>query len=125
MGEIFDALRRAEAYDDALAHAAATAQAAMDVHDAEGSMSRMVETAIDAARAEVAREHAAVREAVARRRMEEMAAEFNLPAKVFPEVTFASMLIGPAAVFLFSLLAAVYPAFRLHWLQPVEAMRAV
>lgn len=56
--------------------------------------------------------------------MEEMAQEFNLPAKVFPEVSPASALIGPAAVFLFSMLAACYPAFRLHWLQPVEAMRA-
>ena len=56
--------------------------------------------------------------------MEEMASEFNLPAKVFPEVSIQSALIGPAAVFLFSILAAAYPALRLHWLQPVEAMRA-
>lgn len=56
--------------------------------------------------------------------MEEMAREFNLPAKVFPEVSLQSTLIGPAAVFLFSLLAAAYPALRLHWLKPVEAMRA-
>ena len=56
--------------------------------------------------------------------MEEMAKEFNLPAKVFPSVSLGSMLIGPAAVFLCSILAAIYPALRLHWLRPVEAMRA-
>jgi ABC-type lipoprotein release transport system permease subunit len=56
--------------------------------------------------------------------MAEMAEQFNLPAEVFPEVTPLSMLIGPAAVFTFSLLATAYPALRLHWLQPVEAMRA-
>lgn len=56
--------------------------------------------------------------------MEEMAAEFNLPARVFPEVTPLSLLIGPLAVFVFTLFAAAYPALRLHWLQPVQAMRA-
>lgn len=56
--------------------------------------------------------------------MEEMAENFNLPAEVFPAVNLWSLLIGPTAVFLFSMLAAMYPAFRLHWLQPVEAMRA-
>jgi len=56
--------------------------------------------------------------------MAEMAAEFNLPAEVFPSVNLASLLIGPAAVFVFTILAAAYPALRLHWLQPVEAMRA-
>ena len=56
--------------------------------------------------------------------MEEMAAEFNLPARVFPEVTAMSLFIGPLAVFVFTIFAAAYPALRLHWLQPVQAMRA-
>ena len=56
--------------------------------------------------------------------MEEMGAKFNLPSRLHPEVTLASLLSGPAVVFLFSLLASVYPALRLHRLQPVEAMRA-
>ena len=56
--------------------------------------------------------------------MAEMAEQFNLPAKVFPQVTPLSLVIGPAAVFVFSLAATIYPALRLHWLQPVEAMRA-
>jgi len=57
--------------------------------------------------------------------MEELASKFNLPARFFPQVSPLTLLVGPAVVFLFTLLAAVYPALRLHRLQPVEAMRAV
>ena len=56
--------------------------------------------------------------------MDEMAKNFNLPAAVYPEVGWLSILLGPSAVFLFALLSAVYPALRLHWLHPVSAMRA-
>ena len=56
--------------------------------------------------------------------MDELAANFNLPARIYPEVTFETLLAGPAVVFLGTLASALYPAFRLHWLQPVEAMRA-
>jgi ABC-type lipoprotein release transport system permease subunit len=55
--------------------------------------------------------------------MEEMSARFNLPPRMYPEVSIWSTLIGPSVVFLFTLLAAVYPALRLHRLHPVEAMR--
>ena len=57
--------------------------------------------------------------------MDEMAAKFNLPARFFPEVTLLSLFAGPAVVYLGSILSAVYPALRLHWLEPVEAMRAL
>ena len=57
--------------------------------------------------------------------MEEVAARFNLPGKMYPSVSFLTMLLGPAVVFLFCLLAAIYPALRLFRLHPVEAMRAV
>jgi putative ABC transport system permease protein len=57
--------------------------------------------------------------------MEEMAAKFNLPARFFPQVTALTMLIGPVVVFIFTILAALYPALRLRKLHPVEAMRAV
>jgi putative ABC transport system permease protein len=57
--------------------------------------------------------------------MEEMGAKFNLPARFYPEVSALSLLSGPAVVFLFTLVAAIYPALRLHRLHPVEAMRAV
>jgi len=36
-----------------------------------------------------------------------------------------SMMLGPLVVFLFCLLASIYPAMRLYRLQPVDAMRAV
>ncbi len=56
--------------------------------------------------------------------MDEMGAKFNLPSRLHPQVTIASLLSGPAVVFLFSLLASIYPALRLRRLQPVEAMQA-
>jgi ABC-type lipoprotein release transport system permease subunit len=56
--------------------------------------------------------------------MEEMAANFNLPGRVYPQVSLEKTVFGPAVVFLFTLLAAVYPALRLRRLHPVEAMRS-
>ncbi len=56
--------------------------------------------------------------------MDELAANFNLPARMYPSVTFGTLFAGPAVVFVGTLAAALYPALRLHWLQPVEAMRA-
>jgi ABC-type lipoprotein release transport system permease subunit len=56
--------------------------------------------------------------------MEEMAAQFNLPPRMYPQVNVLTLLLGPFVVFLFTLLAAVYPALRLHKLHVVEAMRA-
>jgi ABC-type lipoprotein release transport system permease subunit len=56
--------------------------------------------------------------------MQEVAAKFNLPGKMYPSVTPVSMVLGPGVVFLFCLLASVYPAMRLYRLRPVEAMRA-
>src|SRR5210317_494892 len=55
--------------------------------------------------------------------MEEMAANFNLPGRVYPQVSILKTVFGPAVVFLFTLLAAIYPAWRLRSLHPVEAMR--
>ena len=56
--------------------------------------------------------------------MDEMAAQFNLPSRMYPQVNLLTMLAGPVVVFLFTLLAAVYPALRLHKLHVVAAMRA-
>jgi len=56
--------------------------------------------------------------------MDEMGVRFNLPSRLHPDLTIASLLSGPTVVFLFSLLASVYPALRLRRLQPVEALRA-
>jgi ABC-type lipoprotein release transport system permease subunit len=57
--------------------------------------------------------------------MEEMARRFNLPGAMYPSITFGTMLLGPAVVYVFCLLAAVYPSLRLFRLRPVEAMRSV
>ena len=43
---------------------------------------------------------------------------------MYPTISFLSLMLGPAVVFLFCLLASVYPALRLFRLRPVEAMRA-
>jgi len=55
--------------------------------------------------------------------MDEMAAELNLPARMYPQLNPLTILAGPAIVLLFTLLAAIYPAMRLHWQKPVDAMR--
>jgi len=56
--------------------------------------------------------------------MEEMAANFNLPSRFYPQATLLTLFLGPAIVFAGSMLAAIYPALRLQRLHPVEAMRA-
>ena len=55
--------------------------------------------------------------------MDEMAAQFNLPARMYPQVNVLTLLAGPAIVFVFTMLASIYPAVRLHWQNPVDAMR--
>jgi len=57
--------------------------------------------------------------------MEEMAAKFNLPDRMYPQISALSLLWGPATVFVGAMLATIYPALRLFSLQPVAAMRAV
>lgn len=57
--------------------------------------------------------------------MEEMATRFNLPARFYPRVSLLTVFPGPAIVLAFTILAALYPALRLHRLHPVAAMRAV
>ena len=57
--------------------------------------------------------------------MEDMAERFNLPDRMYPSLSFVSIMLGPSVVFMFSLLASLYPAVRLFFLQPVAAMRAV
>ena len=55
--------------------------------------------------------------------MEEMAVQFNLPSRVYPSVNLLSAFLGPLVVFVFTLLAAAYPALRLHKVRIVDAMR--
>jgi len=56
--------------------------------------------------------------------MQEMAVSYNLPPRMYPEISLLTLVGGPAIVFVGTLASALYPALRLHWLQPVEAMRA-
>lgn len=56
--------------------------------------------------------------------MEDMAAQFNLPATIHPGLTLFSASLGPALIFGASILAAIYPILRLHRLHIVQAMRA-
>ncbi len=57
--------------------------------------------------------------------MEEMAQQFNLPDRMYPSLSVLSIMLGPSVIFICSLLASLYPALRLFFLQPVSAMRAV
>lgn len=56
--------------------------------------------------------------------MEEMAGKFNLPSRIYPQVTLIGLFFGPAIILVSSVIASFYPAIRLHWLEPVTAMRA-
>ena len=56
--------------------------------------------------------------------MDDMAARFHLPARMYPRVSLLSLCWGPATVFVGAMLAALYPALRLLRLRPVAAMRA-
>jgi putative ABC transport system permease protein len=57
--------------------------------------------------------------------MDQLAANFNLPSRFYPQVTMLTLFFGPAVVFVGSILSSLYPALRLHFLRPVEALRAV
>ncbi|MCW8924988.1 MAG: FtsX-like permease family protein [Xanthomonadales bacterium] len=57
--------------------------------------------------------------------MEDLGAKFNLPSVVYPSMDLFAILLGPSVVFVFCLLAAIYPALKLYGLKPVEAMGAV
>jgi putative ABC transport system permease protein len=56
--------------------------------------------------------------------MDQMAANFNLPDRFYPQATLMTLILGPAVVFVGSVMSSFYPALRLYWLHPVEAMRA-
>ena len=56
--------------------------------------------------------------------MAEMADRFNMPSRIFPQLQIMPLLLGPLIVYAGTLIASIYPALRLRWLQPVQAMRA-
>jgi ABC-type antimicrobial peptide transport system permease subunit len=44
---------------------------------------------------------------------------------MYPQINGITLLLGPTTVFIACMVAALYPAARLHFMQPVQAMRAV
>jgi ABC-type lipoprotein release transport system permease subunit len=56
--------------------------------------------------------------------MDEMAGKFNLPSRIYPDLSAVGLLMGPTIVLISSIAASLYPAIRLQWMQPVKAMRA-
>ena len=57
--------------------------------------------------------------------MEEIAAQYNMPATITPQLSLESSLIGPSVILLFTLLSALFPALKIRKLEPVEAMRHI
>jgi putative ABC transport system permease protein len=56
--------------------------------------------------------------------MDEMADRFNMASRIYPQLDLLPVMLGPLFVLAATLLASVYPALRLRWLEPVQAMRA-
>ena len=56
--------------------------------------------------------------------LEEMGGKFNLPGRIYPTVSMIGLLMGPLIVLAASVIASLYPAIRLRWMEPVAAMRA-
>jgi putative ABC transport system permease protein len=56
---------------------------------------------------------------------EELLAQWNLPARIYPRLDLFSLTAGPAAVLVATALAALFPLVRVRRLRPVDAMKAV
>ena len=54
-----------------------------------------------------------------------MLQQFGIPSEIRPKLSLLSATAGPVVVFLITMLTALYPAFKVRKLKPVEAMRAV
>ena len=54
----------------------------------------------------------------------ELMGQYGLPDRIFPQLSAYSIIIGPTAVLVITLLSALYPALKVRRLRPVEAMTA-
>lgn len=56
--------------------------------------------------------------------LKELHAQFGLPGVIHPKLSFVSFALGPTVIFLFTLLASLYPALRIRKLQPIAAIHS-
>jgi putative ABC transport system permease protein len=56
--------------------------------------------------------------------MEDAMARYNLPTRIYPTLNVWALVLGPAIVWGGCLLASLYPALRLQFLHPIQAMRS-
>ena len=54
----------------------------------------------------------------------ELLRQYGIPSRLYPRLSFISASIGPLAVFVITLVSALYPALKIRRLKPVEAMNA-
>jgi len=55
----------------------------------------------------------------------ELMSQYGISGRMYPQLSLITALSGPGAVLIITFLAALYPAFKVRRLHPVEAMRAI
>lgn len=55
----------------------------------------------------------------------ELMSQYGISGRMYPQLSLITALSGPGAVLLITFLTALYPAFKVRRLRPVEAMRSV
>jgi putative ABC transport system permease protein len=55
----------------------------------------------------------------------ELLRQYGIPSRIYPQLSFLSISIGPAAVLVITLMAALYPALKIRRLRPVKAMNYI
>ncbi len=54
----------------------------------------------------------------------ELLRQYGIPSRLYPRLSLLSASVGPVAVFIITWISALYPAFKIRRLKPVEAMNA-
>lgn len=57
--------------------------------------------------------------------LKELMGQYGLPGLIYPKLTATTVLLGPAVILAFILVAALYPALRIRRLEAVEAIHAI